>query len=81
MWKFDGKKIDIIADTNKKEWFCGKDACEILGFKNANDALLKQVKRTYKTDLKSIRATCDPHVTPLSHNARLAVCISRDGII
>ena len=38
--------------TGKSEWFCGRDV--ILGFKNINRALLEQVKKVYKCDLKSL---------------------------
>ena len=60
--------------------FCGKDICEILGFKNFNDALLKQVKQTYKSGLKSIGVTCGYHVNPVSYHAGKAVYISGPGL-
>ena len=39
---------------DNEEWFRGKDVCEISGFKNINDTLLKGVKKAYKTDVKSL---------------------------
>ena len=60
--------------------FCGKDICEILGFKNFNDTLLKQVKQTYKSGLKSIGVTCGYHVNPVSYHAGKAVYIFGPGL-
>ena len=31
--------------TDNEEWFCGRDVCLILGFKNINRTLLEQVKK------------------------------------
>ena len=36
------KAVYIIVDKDKKEWFKGRDVCEILGFKNYHDALEKK---------------------------------------
>ena len=78
--KFDGKEVDIKLDAGGKEWFCGKDVCEVLGFKNANDVLLKQVKQAYKTDLKSMHVTCGSHVNPAPYHAGKSVYISESDI-
>ena len=44
-----------LIDVNRKEWFCSKDVCKILGHENSKDALQKQVKQAYKTNLKSLQ--------------------------
>ena len=56
-----------------EEWFCGRDVCEILGFKNANQVLLDRVKWACKSDLGSLNVTKTSCATPLSHNAGKAV--------
>ena len=58
-----------ILSLNGKEWFRGKDVCRILGFKNINDALLKRVRQSYKTDLKSLmKMTCVDHANPTPYH-------------
>ena len=58
-----------ILSLNGKEWFRGKDVCRILGFKNINDALLKRVRQSYKTDLKSLmKMTCVDHDNPTPYH-------------
>ena len=42
IWKFGGKKLQIRAGADKKEWFCGKDVCKILGYVNVKKALREQ---------------------------------------
>ena len=51
-WKFDGKEVRIKTDKNGKEWFCGRDVCLILGFKNIKRT--QQVKKAYKCSLKDL---------------------------
>ena len=49
----------------------------ILGFKNINDALLKGVRQSYKTDLKSLmKMTCVDHAnpTPYHEGKTLYIC-------
>ena len=73
VWRFKGQKVKIKVDSNGKEWFCGKDVCEILGLQNPNIALLKQVKKAYKTNLKFLEETCTGHATPNTYNSGKAV--------
>ena len=39
IWKFGRKKLQIRASADKKEWFCDKDVCKILGYVNVKKAL------------------------------------------
>ena len=49
----------------------------ILGFKNINDALLKGVRQSYKTDLKSlVELTCVDHANSTSYHEGKTVYIS-----
>ena len=58
-----------------------KDVCEILGFEDSKNALLKQVKQSYKTDLKSLRLAYTFHANPVSYHTGKAVYISGLGHI
>ena len=47
-----------------------------LGFKNINDALLKGVRESYKTDLKSLmKMTCVDHANPTPYHEGKTVYI------
>ena len=48
-----GQKIKIVG-TYDDPYFCGKDVCAILGYKNAKVALQEHVKPKYKKDLQTI---------------------------
>ena len=41
--RFHGQNKQLTLKD--KEWFSGRDVCQILGFKNANQALLDRVKQ------------------------------------
>ena len=75
-----GKDVDIIVGKDKKEWFKGKDVCEILGYENVGQALRDQVKKAYKTDLKSILMDEKSSPTPNTNNEGKAVYISQPGL-
>ena len=57
------QKVKIVG-THKNPWFCGKDVCEILEYKNIPDAFYKHVKPKYKKDLKTLSddIICDSHI-------------------
>ena len=61
--------MNIKTGSTQKEWFCGRDVCEILGLENIKDVLLKQVKQLYRTGLKSLGLACAFHANPVSHHA------------
>jgi len=48
-----GQKIKIVG-TFDDPYFCGKDVCAILEYKDVKDALQNHVKPKYKKDLKTI---------------------------
>ena len=55
--------------------------CEILGFKNINDTLLKGVKQSHKTDLKLlVELTCVDHANSTSYHESKTVYISEPGL-
>ena len=55
--------------------------CRILGFKNINDTLLKGVKQSHKTDLKSlVELTCVDHANSTSNHEGKTVYISEPGL-
>ena len=56
-WEFEGKPVKIVTDENGKQWLCGKDVCEILGYRNFSNVLAKKVKKVYKSPLKYICGT------------------------
>ena len=74
------EKVDIKLDPNRKEWFCGKDVCEILGFRDSKDALLTKVRHAYKTGLKSLDMAHKTPANPVPHHAGKVVCISEAGL-
>ena len=76
IWVFEGRRVDIIVDKNRKEWFRSKDVCRILEFKNINDTILKGVKQSHKTDLKSlVELTCVDHANSTSnHEGKTVAC-------
>ena len=78
--EFEGKVVNIKTDSIGKEWFCSKDACKILGFKNINQTLLNRVRKAYKTDLKSLIDTRTSCATPLSYNDGKVVYLSEAGL-
>ena len=55
--------------------------CMILVFKNINDTLLKGVKQSHKTDLKSlVELTCVDHANSTSYHEGKTVYISEPGL-
>ena len=77
MWKFQDRDVKIRVDGNGKEWFCGRDVCKILGFKDIKVTLLRQVKQAYKCSLKSLKL--DGELPPAYHEGK-AVYISEPGL-
>jgi len=84
------QKVKIVG-THKNPWFCGKDVCEILEYKNIPDAFYKHVKPKYKKDLKTLSEEVsvkgnDPnffgaeHLKNLTHNAGKAVYLDKIGL-
>ena len=73
MWKFDGKEVYIKLDADRKEWFCGRVVCEILGHENVKKALYEQVKQLCKSKLKDIKVVLSEGTILLSHNAQKTV--------
>ena len=59
----DRKKKGKV-DLNQKEWFCGKDVCEILGYENTKRALYEPVKQAHETPLEGV--VLKTSITPLS---------------
>ena len=57
--------MNTKTGSTQKEWFCGRDVCEILGLENIKDVLLKQVKQLYRTGLKSLGLVCAFHANPV----------------
>jgi len=47
------QKVKIVG-THKNPWFCGKDVCEILEYKDIQNVLFKHVKPKYKNNLKTL---------------------------
>ena len=78
--KFDGKEVNIKLDADRKEWFCGKDVCKILGFKNVSQTLLDRVKQAYKTGLKSLNIPQTFCANSVSYHAEKAVYISESDL-
>ena len=55
--------------------------CVILGFKNINDTLLKGVKQSHNTDLKSlVELTCVDHANSTPYHEGKIVYISEPGL-
>jgi prophage antirepressor-like protein len=83
------QKVKIVG-THKNPWFCGKDVCEILEYKNIPDAFYKHVKPKHKKDLKTLseEVICDSQMTffgrkyfqNLSYNDGKAVYINEPGL-
>ena len=70
------KPLPNYEATDNKEWFRGKDVCMILGFKNINDTLLKRVKQSHKTNLKSlVELTWMDHANSTSYHEGKTVYI------
>ena len=64
-----------------KVWFCGKDVCEILVFKDSKDALLTKGKQAYKADLKSLELAGAAPANPVSYHVEKSVYISGPACI
>ena len=43
-----------LAGTTEEPYFCGKDVCEVLGYKDIKKALQEHVKSKYKKELKGL---------------------------
>ena len=81
------QKVKIVG-THKNPWFCGKDVCEILEYKNIPDAFYKHVKPKHKKDLKTLSEDVDisdptsfehEHFKNLTYNAGKAVYLDKTG--
>ena len=46
--------VDVPNRCNRKEWFCGKDVCEILGFEDSKKTLQRQVRQSCKFNFKNL---------------------------
>ena len=87
----EGEKYCIkLQGTTEKPYFCGKDVCEVLGYKNIRNALFDHVGKQDKCALSEVnsRITSDSQtplvrlgvdVTNLSHNDKLATYITKTG--
>jgi prophage antirepressor-like protein len=83
------QKVKIIG-THKNPWFCGKDVCEILEYKDIQNVLFKHVKPKYKKDLKTLAAEVhgilpctffgQNNLKNLSYNEGKAVYINEPGL-
>ena len=84
-----GQKIKIVG-TYDDPYFCGKDVCTILEYKDVKDALQKNVKPKYKKDLKTIIEELEgvspsnsiigiPNQKPSYHDGK-AVYVSEPGL-
>ena len=60
----------------QKEWFCGKDVCL---FEDSKNALFKQVKQTFKIDLRALWLAGKSTANPVLYHAGKAVYISESG--
>ena len=84
-----GQQIKIVG-TFDDPYFCGKDVCAILKYKDVKDALQNHVKPKYKKDLKTIvdEVEGEPPSTSiieipsskLSYNEGKAVYINEPGL-
>ena len=43
-----------VAGTCEKPWFCGKDVCKILGYKNSRDAMKDNIHSKHKSKLQDL---------------------------
>ncbi|MGL5961107.1 MAG: BRO family protein, partial [Cetobacterium sp.] len=87
---FDREKKAKIVGTFKQPYFCGRDVCEILEYKNVPDALFKHVKQEHKKDLKTLseKTVCytqmtffgSEHLKNLSYNDGKATYINEEGL-
>lgn len=41
---FKSNSVRVITDNNQEPWFCANDVCDILGYSNPRDAILKHCK-------------------------------------
>lgn len=83
------QKVKIVG-THKNPWFCGKDVCEILEYKDIQNVLFKHVKPKYKKDLKTLaeelhgKIPCNlfgqNNFKNLSYHAAKAVYINEPGL-
>ncbi|CCV02424.1 anti-repressor Ant [Armadillidium vulgare iridescent virus] len=77
-----------LAGTVDTPYFCGKDICEVLGYKNLKDALQKHVDDEDKTPLQNLQGgmSRSSHLIigqsydNLSYNDGRAVYISEGGL-
>lgn len=66
-----------ITGTPDDPWFCGKDVAIILGYKNANQAIRKNVRDKHRKSFSEIRGVWK---TPLSYNQANLVYINEAGL-
>ena len=77
-----------LAGTIDDPYFCGKDVCEILGYKDIKQALQDNVKPKHKKDLKSLNeaGVCGlstplgSSILKISYNEGKAVYINEPGL-
>lgn len=74
----NGQKHQIkLAGTVETPYFCYKDISEILGYKNAKDALYRLVDSYDKKSLIDLR---EAHTETLSYNEGKAAYINKRGL-
>ena len=79
-----------LSGTFEEPYFCGKDVCDVLGYKNTKDVLFKHVKPKFKKKLLNLnheKVACEIDNTSLgsfnhniSYNEGKAVYISEPGL-
>lgn len=72
-----------VAGTCEKPWFCGKDVCKILGYRNPNDALTRHVQEKHKGKLQDFRVRDSRtllHQQNVSHYDLSSIYISEPGL-
>lgn len=47
-----------LSGTIEDPYFCGKDVCKVLGYKNTKDAISKHVKSRNKKNLENYMKLC-----------------------
>ena len=76
IFNFENKQLRVYG-TADNPWFCGKDVCNILEYKNTNETINKFVDKEYINILKNLKGS---ESLPLKGNLKNSIYINEQGL-
>jgi prophage antirepressor-like protein len=80
LFEFEGFKVRVIGSPDKP-WFCGKDVCKVLEYKDTDNAIKTNVRDKNKEKLENILNILNPGKLPgLVGNEKASIYIDEPGL-